>query len=149
MNSYIELFLNDEGLFMICYCWWHVMMNIALNRCALKWTCQLGFRAPLPLRGRRGTRCTPQDGSPINAGRLAVDFDYVPAMFTSHRACRKSSQNVRPRSKECRTLLWPAEVWWAHHRFDSVSGKNHQSLVELDESEATYSQTTYPTYIHT
>ena len=27
--------------------------------------------------------------------------------------------------------------------------KKHQSLVELDESEATYSQTTYPTYIHT
>ena len=36
---------------------------------------------------------------------------HVPAMFTSHRACRKSSQNVRLRSKECRTLLWSAEVW--------------------------------------
>ena len=35
----------------------------------------------------------------------------VPAMFTSHRACRKNSQNVRLRSKECRTLLWSAKVW--------------------------------------
>ena len=39
---YIELFLNDHGLFMICYWWCYAMMNIALNRCALKWTCQLG-----------------------------------------------------------------------------------------------------------
>ena len=48
----------------------------------------------------------------------AVDHDYIPGMITSHRACRKSSQNLRPRPKECRTLLWSAEVWRAHHRFD-------------------------------
>ena len=94
-------------------------------------------------------RRTPQDGSPRNAGRLAVHPDYVPRMITSHRACRKSSQNLRLRPKECRTLLWSVEVWWAHHRFDSMSGNKHQSLVELEESGATYSQTTYPTYIHT
>ena len=93
-------------------------------------------------------RRTPQDGSPRNAGRLAVHPDYVPRMITSHRACRKSSQNLRLRPKECRTLLWSAEVWWAHHRFDSMSGKKHQSLVELEESGATYSQTTYPTYMY-
>ena len=71
---------------------------------------------------------------------------HVPAMFTSHRACRKSSQNVRLRSKECRTLLWSAEVWRAHHRFDrglyhkrsfgkQRREKNHQSLVGLEEGE--------------
>ena len=42
----------------------------------------------------------------------------MPGMITSHRACRKSSQNLRLRPKECRTLLWSAEVWRAHHRFD-------------------------------
>ena len=56
-------------------------------------------------------RRTPQDGSPSNAGGLAVDPDYMPGMITSHRACRKSSQNLRLRPKECRTLLWSAEVW--------------------------------------
>ena len=48
----------------------------------------------------------------------AVDHDYIPGMITSHGACRKSSQNLRLRPKECRTLLWSAEVWRAHHRFD-------------------------------
>ena len=48
----------------------------------------------------------------------AADHDYIPGMITSHRACRKSSQNLRLRPKECRTLLWSAEVWRAHHRFD-------------------------------
>ena len=47
----------------------------------------------------------------------AVDHDLI----TSHRACRKSSQNLRLRPKECRTLLWSAEVWRAHHRFDRGS----------------------------
>ena len=76
----------------------------------------------------------------------AVDHDYIPGMITSHRACRKSSQNLRLRPKECRTLLWSAEVWRAHHRFDrglchkrsfgkQRREKNHQSLVELEEGE--------------
>ena len=76
----------------------------------------------------------------------AVDHDYIPGMITSHRACRKSSQNLRLRPKECRTLLWSAEVWRARHRFDrglchkrsfgkQRREKNHQSLVELEEGE--------------
>ena len=76
----------------------------------------------------------------------AVDHDYIPGMITSHRACRKSSQNLRLRPKECGTLLWSAEVWRAHHRFDrglchkrsfgkQRREKNHQSLVELEEGE--------------
>ena len=40
-----------------------------------------------------------------------LSHDYMPGMITSQRAFRKSSQNLRMRSKECRTLLWSAEVW--------------------------------------
>ena len=107
------------------------------------------------LRGRRLTDSTwwhtpwfhvARGGHNLTSMTPAVDHDYLPGMITSHRACRKSSQNLRLRPKECRTLLWSAEVWRAHHRFDrglchkssfgkQRRGKNHQSLVELEEGE--------------
>ena len=98
-------------------------------------------------RGRRGT-CRPWRRGCLRGRRGAVL-----GMITSHRACRKSLQNLRLRSKECRTLRWSAEVWWTHHRFDSMSRQGHQSLVELEESGATYSHTNLLTnslpHIHT
>ena len=88
-----------------------------------------------------------------NAAAQNEDFHHhhhhVPAMFTSHRACRKSSQNVRLRSKECRTLLWSAEVWWAHHRFDSVLEKKIRAWWNsMKAKQLTHKQLTLRTYIH-
>ena len=80
------------------------MAGVALGDIQLRFTWQAWHKltSTVVLRGRRGT----------------YDHDYIPGMITSHRACGKSSQNLRLRPKECRTLLWSAEVWRAHHRFD-------------------------------
>ena len=78
----------------------------------------------------------------------SVDPDYMPGMITSHRACRKSSQNLRLRPKECRTLLWSAEVWWAHHRFDSRAWWNSKKAEQLTHRQPTHKQLTLHTYIH-
>ena len=94
-------------------------------------------------------RKTPQDGSPSNAGRLAVDPVYMPGMITSHRVCRKSSQNSRLRPKECRTLPWSAEVWWADHRFDSRAWWNSKQAEQLTHKQPTHKQLTLHTDIHT
>ena len=79
-----------------------------------------------------------------------LSHDYMPGMITSHRARRKSSQNLRMRSKECRTLLWSAEVWWAHHRFDSMSGKTIRAWWNSKKAEQlTHKQLTIHTCMHT
>ena len=133
---------------------------------ALKWTCQLGFRAPLPLRGRRGTRCTPQDGSPINAGRLAVDFDYVPAMLTAtghaervHKMCgcaRKSAEHYLGQRKYgehtivlivCREKT--VRAWWNSMKAKQLTHKQLTLRTYIHRYLNTYTHTYLPTYIHT
>ena len=78
----------------------------------------------------------------------SVDPDYMPGMIASHRACRKSSQNLRLRPRECRTLLWSAEVWWAHHRFDSRAWWNSKKAEQFTHKQPTHKQLTLHTYIH-
>ena len=74
----------------------------------------------------------------------------VPAMFTVYQpqGMQKEFTKCAAAFEQCRTLFGQRKCG-EHTIVLIVCRKKSQSLVELDESEAAYSQTTYPTYIHT
>ena len=70
--------------------------------------------------------------------------------------CLPATGNAERDHKMCGCARKSAEHYFGQRKYGEHTivlivcrEKKHQSLVELDESEATYSQTTYPTYIHT
>ena len=78
---------------------------------------------------------------------------YIPATGRAERRRKICGCGIKSADHYFGQRTESAEVWWAHHRFDSMSGKKQQSLVEIEEDDATYSQITYsqttcPTYIH-
>jgi hypothetical protein len=72
-----------------------------------------------------------------------------------YQRCLPATGHAERVHKMCGCARKSAEHYFGQRKYGEhtivliVCRKKHQSLVELDESEATYSQTTYPTYIHT
>ena len=77
---------------------------------------------------------------------------YIPTTGRAERLRKICGRGIKSAGHYFGQRTESAEAWWAHHRFDSMSGKktaepggNRRRRRNL---QLTYSQTTCPTYIH-